>query len=344
MYSFEQLMAPVWESGTVVDESVTMVRSNGIAQAPLLFTPEKVLSVTSADKTKEYRQGTDWEIQGNMLRLTENSNAFVFDEQDLIFDTTRPGWSFPTKDGRHSLFSEGHFFHDRQLSVTYIRKEENVDYAPAFAGGDLPRTMEKLQNREDVKIVLYGDSISEGANCSGRAVTTPFLPTWGNLVTEVLKRHYNTKINLINTSLGGMDSRWAVENAQQRVADHRPDLAIIAFGMNDSIEAEEFVANIQAVRQCVLQTSPDTEFILCATTLPNPILRGFYRHQDDFRGALEEMKEKGTIIADFNSMQKFLLNRKRFIDLTGNNVNHPNDFMIRCHAQLLSALLVSKEK
>ena len=54
-----------------------------------------------------------------------------------------------------------------------------------------------------------------------------------------------------------------------------------------------------------------------------------------------ELREKGTVIADFYSMQKYLLKRKRFIDLTGNNVNHPNDFMIRCHAQLLTELFIS---
>lgn len=342
MHSFEQLMAPVWESHIIYDESVTMVKSSGTIQAPLLFTPGKILSVTSADKTKEYRQGIDWVCQNGKLCLTEHSSAFFFEEEDLIFDAPKPGKSFPTKDGKHSLFSEGHFFHDRQLSVTYEKTGEPVDYRPAFVGENLPRTMEKLQNREDVKVVLYGDSISEGANCSGNAVTSPFLPTWGSLVAEALRRHYKTKVQLINTAKGGTDSRWALENVQQRVADHDPDLAIIAFGMNDGIEAPEFVANIQAVKESILKACPHTEFILCATTLPNPILRGFNAHQNDFREALEALKEPGTMIADFNTMQKFLLKKKRFIDLTGNNVNHPNDFLIRCHAQLLSALLLKK--
>ncbi|MBQ4558917.1 MAG: hypothetical protein IJA54_01150 [Tyzzerella sp.] len=31
---------------------------------------------------------------------------------------------------------------------------------------------------------------------------------------------------------------------------------------------------------------------------------------------------------------------KRFIDMTGNNVNHPNDFLIRCHAHVISAMLI----
>lgn len=37
-----------------------------------------------------------------------------------------------------------------------------------------------------------------------------------------------------------------------------------------------------------------------------------------------------------------VLKRKRFIDITGNNVNHPNDFMVRCHGQLLAEMLIEK--
>ena len=44
--------------------------------------------------------------------------------------------------------------------------------------------------------------------------------------------------------------------------------------------------------------------------------------------------------ADFGTMHKSLLEKKRFIDMTGNNVNHPNDFLIRCHAQYISAMLI----
>ncbi len=30
-----------------------------------------------------------------------------------------------------------------------------------------------------------------------------------------------------------------------------------------------------------------------------------------------------------------LLKRKRFQDFTGNNVNHPNDFLVRAYAQVM---------
>jgi lysophospholipase L1-like esterase len=340
MNTFEQLMAPVWDSEIIYDEFLTMVRSNGVCEAPLLFVPEKVLSVTSADKLMEYEEGRDWVVRGNMLCLTENSQIFAFDEEELIFDECRLEESFPTIDGKYSLFKEGHFFHDRQIAVTYKKENGNLMFAPRFCGDLLPKTMTKLRNQKTLKVVLFGDSIAAGANSSGMTLTTPFLPRWGNLFVESLRRHYDTKVEFSNPSVGGKDSYWGLENAKAKVADYRPDLAIIAFGMNDCDEGEVFAENIRKITERIQETSPKTEFILCATTVPNERVKGFYYHQDEHLEALMKLRQEGTAIADFYTMQKHLMSRKRFIDMTGNNLNHPNDFLIRCHAQLLAALLI----
>lgn len=335
-------MNPVWNTEVIYDESLTMVRKNGIAEAPLLFYPEDILSVTSADKTEEYEEGRDWILHKNMLRLPEYSRIYAFNEEELIFRKEKPGISFPTVDGMYSLFHEGHFFHDRQISVTYKKKLKDVSFEARFCGEMLPQTIAKLRNKKPMRIVLYGDSISVGANSSGMTLTTPFLPDWGSLTVEMLRRHYHTQIEFINSSKGGTDSYWGVKHAKTLVGDYTPDLAIIAFGMNDYDEATGFVKNIEEITNIITQASSKTEFILCATTMPNKQLKDFLRHQREYSDALKMLQRQGTIIADFYSMQKYLLKRKRFIDLTGNNVNHPNDFMIRCHAHLLCDMLIKK--
>lgn len=340
MYNFEQLMTPIWDTEIIYDESLTMVRENCIAEAPLLFEPEEILSVTSADKTMEYEEGKDWEICGSMLRLTHGSRIFAFEEEELVFNTEKPGECFATKDGRFSLFHEGHFFHDRQISVTYKKKSGTLSYVPEVCGGLLPKTMAKLQNKDAIRIVLYGDSISAGANSSGRTLTTPFLPTWGNLVQEQLKRYYGTNVELINTAVGGKDSYWGMDEARSRVGEYKPDLAIIAFGMNDHDEPQKFAENIKVIMNRVLEDSPETEFIICATTVPNTILKHFWKYQSEYGTVLKEFQGTGVAVADFGSMHKCLLEKKRFIDMTGNNVNHPNDFLIRCHAQVISGMLI----
>lgn len=343
MYTFEQLMAPVWASDVIYDEALTMVRSNGIAKAPLLFEAEEILLVTSADKTMEYEKGVDWELQDGELQLTPESRIFAFEEAELVFNEEIPGECFPTKDGRYSLFHEGHYFHDRQISVTYRKKGGTLSFAPSFCGKLLPKTMEKFYQKETCRVVLYGDSIAAGANSSGATLTTPFLPKWGDLLQENLKRNYDTNVELFNPSVPGMNSYWGIENAKELVGDYKPDLAIIAFGMNDRDEAPQFVENTKLIMERILEVSPKTEFILCATTVPNSILKNFYKYQGDYGEALKQLQGQGIAIADFGCMHQCLMERKRFIDMTGNNVNHPNDFLIRCHAQLLSAMLIERK-
>lgn len=340
MNTFEQLMMPVWESEIIYDEFLTMVRSNGVCEAPLLFIPEKVLSVTSADKLTEYEEGRDWIVRENMLCLPANSRIFAFDEGELVFNEYKPEECFPTIDGRYSLFKEGHYFHDRQIAVTYKKASGNFMFAPEFCGDLLPKTMEKLRNHEALKVVLFGDSIAAGANSSGMTLTTPFLPRWGNLFVERLRRYYGAKVELSNPSVGGKDSYWGLENAKAKVADYQPDLAIIAFGMNDHDRGARFAENVRKIIERVRENSLKTEFILCATTVPNEQVKSFYFYQDEHLEALAKLKEEGIAIADFYTMQKSLMKKKRFIDMTGNNLNHPNDFLIRCHAQLLSAMLI----
>lgn len=339
MTTFEQLMSPIWDSEIMYDEFVTMVKSNGVCEAPLLFEPKEILSVTSADKLEEYEEGVDWELRGNMLCRTKQSRMFAFDEEDLIFNENRPDDSFPTIDGKYSLFKEGHFFHDRQICVTYRKTSGNLKFVPKFYEENLPKTMAKLRGQENVKVVLYGDSIAAGANSSGMTLTTPFLPRWGNLFVECLRRRYETKVELFNPSVGGKDSHWGYEYAKSRVADYKPDLAIIAFGMNDKDRGTVFADTIRNTMERIKDTSPNTEFILCATTVPNKRVKGFYHYQDEYLEALKQLEKEGVAIADFYNLQKELLEQKRFIDMTGNNLNHPNDFLIRCHAQVLAAML-----
>lgn len=342
MFSVEQLMIPIWDTEIVYDEALTMVRSNGVCEAPLLFVPLEILKVTSADKTKEYEEGIDYQVEGNMFRLTEGSRIPVYTEEELYYDEKpEDKGTYPMADGRWALSD---YFHGRQIEVTYRKAKTPCEFEVPYCGHLLPRTMEKLQNKEPLKIVTYGDSITEGSNSSGPMFMTPFLPCWGTLLMLRLRQHYGAMVSVVNTAKGGMDSIWGVENAAERVGQHKPDLAIIAFGMNDRQDEKQFAENIKRIKEITLEHSPETEFILCATSLQNPILDlpGWHEYLEEYREEILKMEKPGTAIADFNMLQKYLMKTKRYIDLTGNNVNHPNDFWARCHAQVLADMLIKR--
>ena len=47
----------------------------------------------------------------------------------------------------------------------------------------------------------------------------------------------------------------------------------------------------------------------------------------------------GVAIADIQAVQKEIGKRKRYIDITGNWLNHPNDYLARILAQVVIKIL-----
>ena len=87
--------------------------------------------------------------------------------------------------------------------------------------------------------------------------------------------------------------------------------------------------------------APDVEFVLVSPMLPNP--RWSYPVAERFpayREALGRLCGEGAALADVTSVWTHLLARKSVHDLTGNGINHPNDFGHRVYAQVILALLV----
>ena len=48
-----------------------------------------------------------------------------------------------------------------------------------------------------------------------------------------------------------------------------------------------------------------------------------------------ELCGKGIALADIQTVQKNIMKKKRYIDLTGNLLNHPNDYLSRIQAQIV---------
>lgn len=345
MLDFDKMLVPIWDTDIVYGESFTMFRDkNGEIYADFLYEPQEVIEVRSASLDTLYEAGKDYFVEDGRLYLTPNT-AIPFMEYDEVFmKECIPGKCFAYPEG-YSLFSEGRFFHDRQIAVTYKCKRGLWQgYVPEYKGDLLHRTVEHLTRDKALKVVLFGDSISVGANASGLSRVAPFQPLFSELFAEKLRREYGASVTLLNPSVGGKDSVWGLSVLDEKVIDEMPDLVIIAFGMNDTCVPEKFAENIGAMVDRVKAANAETDIILVATTTPNPILTDerakFWNHQHEFGEALKKFEGDGIAVLDMGALQKELHRRKRFIDTTGNNVNHPNDFFIRIHGQALSALLV----
>jgi len=348
-FNFDELMTPYWTGSTIRNESVLMLSSDGQQpEAPLLFHPSDVGSiiVQDAQLTTTYAQGVDWiyDSSTNKIKLTTGSAAPYMNKAELYPSAEPSGCFIVDKIGGGDVLGcEGHFFHDRQLVVSYKHEPNQwLGAVPAYQGMNMPVTTAKLKNGQPIKVTLYGDSISVGLNASGVVSAPPHLPNWGTLAMVKLQSNFASNLTFRNPSVGGKLSDWGAQNVNTLVSQEQPDLVIIAFGMNDgsgNIAPSAFKSNIQSIINDVRALNPNAEFILVAPTLANPETF-FAGNQADYKEVLQQLTASGTVLMDMTSIHQTLLNNKRFQDMTGNNVNHPNDFLVRAYAQALASIMV----
>ena len=329
-----------WKTRMMYNESVLMLSRNGeLPASTLLFVPDKIISVKNSALNFTYKKGVDWIYENGQLKLLKGSKAAYLTTEQLYPVADK----YPKKDGGFVLYREGSFFHEHQLVVTY-KHARNVweGPVPVFQGGVLPETMKKLKGKKKLKVLLFGDSIAVGCNASAWSNVSPFLPSFGMLVSEALKRFYKADVIFENTAVGGMDSNWGKDNVQKSVVDHDPDLVILAFGMNDGtykLDPQVFKANTKAMIDKIKMNNPLAEFVLISTTIPNPEST-FTGTQVAFKEVLQALTGQGIVMVDMTAVHTTLLKRKPFQDMTGNNINHPNDFLIRWYAQQIAGVLI----
>lgn len=341
-----------WRGEIVYNESVYPLQNpDGTMPAiPLMYDAERVISVRDGTLGTEYKYGTDYTVSdGKLIILTTgNIPTIKYTSYKVASKPADTSTWQPCRDGGYTFFSEGSLFHRAQLAVTYTHKDSWAGPIPESKAQLLPKTFSKLQNREKLTVVFNGDSITYGANASGlpSVNVAPHMPLWTDMTIAGLKKAYGyTDINSVNTAVGGMNSAWGAANANENISKYNPDLVFISFGQNDApqgVTPEQFEANIKSIISTVRAKNPECEFVLVANMRSNPDTY-FETHQASFLPVLKSLEEEGIAVADVTSIHTYLMGIKTFADMTGNNVNHPNDFLIRFYAQImLTALTPSK--
>lgn len=341
-------LRPFWLSRTMEGESVLFIQdeAGGRPRASLLFEPTQILSVSASSGEVTYQEGRDyvWKPGSSEIVLPPGSKIAFRTPQDMRRPAGSQRYRLTHRDGNGEiLFGATHEYHDLQAVVTYAHQGGWAGPMPSFAGDRLPRTVKRLSEKQALTIALLGDSISTGCNASGWAKVAPFQPPYQDLLVMNLEAAYGTKVALHNFAVGGTDTAWGLANIG-KVIEVKPDLVILAFGMNDAAgrSADQYQANIRAMLDAVRGARPEAEFILVATMLGNENWTTL-RHErfPQYRDALKELCGPGIALADLTGMWAELLRHKQDWDLTGNGVNHPNDFGHRVYAQVLSSLLIA---
>ena len=347
--SLDSYLTPFTKADTIVNEIVLPVKYGDEKPfAQLLFPVEKILSIKDVYLDKEYKVEEDWVVDGRKLILSNNSKIPYLEDSELLFRNEKKETSLPSKkEGYYVLFSEGQLFPSYQLSVTYVPDKsindlsfpDVIDPKPLVR---LKRTHEKLRKGQPLNIVFYGNSIEVGGNSSGFQGVSPYMPNWTQLVIYNLRNHYSSSISYTNNSVGGMTAKWGEENADELVALLNPDLVVIAFGMNDGtgkVPVSDFINQLRGIMRSVCLKNPKCEFILVTPMLANP-LAIHSQIQEEYRLPIWSLAKEGVSVADVTVWHKWLLSYKSYQDMTGNNINHPNDYLARWYAHIVSELLI----
>lgn len=366
-FDLDQFTTPLWTGKTVYHESVGFVedKNGNIVSGELLFKPDKIICVRTPDLGYVYQEGKDYTVSGKKIVLKKGGGipVFSFAKYSPAYPSgAQTDWLVSASDPSRYIAVTGNV-RNSQVMVTYTHSEPWSGFTPDAQMKKLPFSYQKLKNKQAMNIVFYGDSITAGYEASGvdelvidkdtlkewnfKSSKAPYTPSWAELVTRKLRNQYGYDgIRKINRGAGGSDSIWGKTNAAKLVNPENPDLVVLGYGMNEvGRSGAEFKANIRSIIETIHTAHPRAEFVLVSCMLPNRQAAAFagekLAEQEEALYALQrEMTSVHIAVAPVNRMNRTLEDKgKVYTDYTGNNLNHPNDFLIRLYAQTILAAL-----
>jgi acyl-CoA thioesterase-1 len=346
----ELMGKPLWNSDVITNEPLLFIDSGDGPVARLLFPPSEILSVESATLATRFEAARDFEIQrgSNLVKLKPGSTIPYLTLEELFPAPSTPGAIKAARGERAAKFGGLRWirstenvkaYFSKQVVVTYRHWESWTGYRPS---GELPRSLAKLKEGGAFTFLVIGDSISAGCFASANLKSPPYQPTYPNLVKEGLQAAYGGDPRMVNLSKGGQVATYGLAQVPQIVAK-KPDLVLIAFGMNDGsarVPAQKFGASVENTIKGIRESLPETEIILVSTVLGNPEWsESAPELYPQYRDALASLVQPGIALADMTALSRDVLEVKAYADTTVNGVNHPNDFMHRLYAQIILDLL-----
>ena len=348
-YSQEAWLKPLWYTREVYNETVMFVGADD--EAKLLYDAEDIIAVSSYGLDKRYEEGKDWSYENGIFRRTVGSSVPYWEVDDYYLtspdvysigvDQSKTFVRFPEK--RYLKYGEQDTFTRKQVAVTYTHGSVWDGPVPEGKEDRFSGTLSRLRAGENLRFLFYGDSISTGCNASGTpqgGEVSPHTPSFPVMVCDYIRNKFGVETECINTAVGGKNVSWGQSELDERVIAYSPDVVFIGFGMNDGkTPVDRYGAATRDMTARIHAALPDTEIMLIATMLPNyEADSNWCGNQEAFADELLSIERDYPYVsvANVTEMHKALFGRgKRYRDVTGNNINHPNDFVVRLYAQVL---------
>lgn len=366
----ERLVYPFWLSGQMDYESILLTRKGEKVSGSLLFTPQSGVKIRNYDFSSKYSSGKDFKVQEQQVVFPEGTTLASLTPEQLYpaSEAAAEQRVFPISSGGFVLAPSGAWMHLQQVKASYrFNPAEWTGPRPGYRLDRLPCTKRILEEKQPLSILFYGDSITEGAHASKNRNVAPMQPGWDELVVQTLKWQYGSPVNYLNAAIGGATSEWGMktikelaenppesfrfdqskrmDRTRKALLNFHPNLAVIAFGMNGAFSAAEYRTHIEGIIRAVRGNHPRAEFLLIKPMLPNERWKG-HRLIKEYWEVLDQIAKagKGIITVDIGPVHEAMLERKTYADLSSNHVNHPDDFLVRIHAQIILSSLVDFSK
>jgi lysophospholipase L1-like esterase len=125
-----------------------------------------------------------------------------------------------------------------------------------------------------------------------------------------------------------------------------PDVVLLAFGMNDASgrrTTEEFVKIMQELTHRIQTARPGCAVILVSPMTANPE----WTHAQPemypaYAAGLKTLTGPERALADVTAVWLGVLQQKPYLCLSGNGLNHPNDFGHRLYAEVVLGTIGGK--
>ena len=351
-YNLNEFLAPIWQGNTIYNETGMFYGEEG--EISLIYSPDEILSIKDYGLEKTYVLGKDYLVINGKIKRTKDS-SIPFATHDFLYLKNKASVEIGVEKSRcpdyvegydFINYSEGSYFTGKQISITYTHSDTFKGSIPLAKSDRFKNFNSKLKANQPIKIVAYGDSITTGCNASSTVAggeVPPYCDRFDIMIKKYLERTYNASIEVRNVAVGGWAVRHGINDFDNRVTKDSADLMILAFGMNDLFTPiEKYKEQTEQMVLKFKKHNPNGEVVLVATMLPNPE-SDWYQNQPLFLKPLLELEEKYDYcsVADLTTIHSDILGLgKRYRDITGNNINHPNDFIVRLYAQVILKTLI----
>lgn len=361
-YSLSKYTTPYWNSQIIYNETVCFYNDGEkIADKKLMYKPAKILEVRNYYLDILYTEGVDYQMTEEGIAILPDSSIPYTDFDYFYLDEPldkNAGFRSIRYPDKYVAYNEFTRFTDKQVAVTYIRTEEYGGPEMKYSE-KLDKFVDKLNKKQDVTLLFYGDSIMEGCNASGYRNYKPNMPKFSDLVAKKLASHYSyngddNKITTYNTAVGGWLSSTGVEQWNTKNKNIVPDLFVLNFGCNDgtfSASPDSVVANLRNMCEKVKKVNPDCAIIIISPIIPNTdaktsdsesVVRNFANNQGEYESYFCDLADEydDAVCIKITSYYNWLLEKKEFIDVMASNISHPNDFFVRVYAQSILTKLI----